>query len=123
MQREELRRRIERGEPVVLLDIRPREERAEWAIPGSHWVDAYHAVKGGDFRPLDTLDLPAGIPVVVICAAGKTSAVAADYLRSRGIEADSLDGGMRAWSLAWNLAEIELPGAVRIVQVRRAGKG
>lgn len=123
MQREELRRRIERGEPVVLLDIRPREERAEWAIPGSRWVDAYHAVKGGDFRPLDTLDLPAGIPVVVICAAGKTSAVAADYLRSRGIEASSLEGGMRAWSLAWNLAEIELPGAVRIVQVRRAGKG
>ncbi len=123
MQREELRKRLERGEPLVLLDIRPREERAEWAIPRSRWVDAYDAVKAEDFRPLDVLDLPAGVPVVVVCAAGKTSALAADYLRSRGIEAHSLEGGMRAWSLAWNLAEIEVPRAVRIVQVRRAGKG
>lgn len=123
MHREELRERLDRGEPLVLLDIRPREERAEWTIPESRWVDAYHAVKGGDFRPLDALNLPAEVPVVVICAAGKTSALAAEYLRSRGIEAHSLEGGMRAWSLAWNLATIELPGAVRIVQARRAGKG
>jgi len=36
----------------------------------------------------------------------------------------SLEGGMRAWSLAWNAAEVRCPGSrARIVQLRRTGKG
>ncbi len=123
MRPEELRNRLERGEPIVVLDIRPAPERAEWTIPGSRWVDAYQAVKSGDFRPLDALNLPQGVPVVVVCAAGATSVLAADYLRSRGVPADSLEGGMRGWSLSWNRAELELPEGIRLIQVRRVGKG
>src|SRR2546430_12283750 len=37
---------------------------------------------------------------------------------------DLLEGGMRAWSLAWNTAEVSCPGSTaRIVQLRRTGKG
>jgi glyoxylase-like metal-dependent hydrolase (beta-lactamase superfamily II) len=50
--------------------------------------------------------------------------VAAERLRARGLDAVSLDGGMRAWSLAWNTAELVCPGSTaRIVQLRRTGKG
>src|SRR6266516_920579 len=43
---------------------------------------------------------------------------------ARGIQALSLDGGMKAWSLAWNIAEISLPSSqARVIQVRRTGKG
>jgi glyoxylase-like metal-dependent hydrolase (beta-lactamase superfamily II)/rhodanese-related sulfurtransferase len=118
-----LRDQLERKDPVVVLDIRPAESRAEWAIPGSLWVDAYHAVKAGDYRPLEALDLLVGRPVVVICEAGRTSQLAATYLRGKGLEADSLAGGMQAWTLAWNLADLPLDGGVEVVQVRRTGKG
>lgn len=47
-----------------------------------------------------------------------------EHLRSRGYDARSLVGGMKAWSLAWNSAEISIPGsAARVIQVRRTGKG
>jgi glyoxylase-like metal-dependent hydrolase (beta-lactamase superfamily II)/rhodanese-related sulfurtransferase len=108
---------------VVVLDIRPADARAEWAIPGSLWIDAYQAVKAGDYRPLAALDLPVGGPVIVVCEAGRTSQLAAAYLRRRGMEADSLQGGMQAWTLAWNLADLRLDGGVEVVQVRRTGKG
>jgi glyoxylase-like metal-dependent hydrolase (beta-lactamase superfamily II)/rhodanese-related sulfurtransferase len=114
---------LEQKHPVVVLDIRPAESRKEWAIPGSLWVDAYQAVKAGDYRQLEELNLPAGRPVVVVCGAGKTSQLAATYLRAKGVEAESLEGGMQAWSLAWNLADIQLEDGVEVIQVRRTGKG
>jgi glyoxylase-like metal-dependent hydrolase (beta-lactamase superfamily II) len=45
-------------------------------------------------------------------------------LRARGLDAVSLEGGMRAWSLAWNTADLPFPASTaRIVQLRRTGKG
>jgi glyoxylase-like metal-dependent hydrolase (beta-lactamase superfamily II) len=64
------------------------------------------------------------VPVVTVCGAGKTSLIAAEHLQARGVQARSLKGGMQAWSLAWNAAELTLPGsAARVIQVRRTGKG
>jgi glyoxylase-like metal-dependent hydrolase (beta-lactamase superfamily II)/rhodanese-related sulfurtransferase len=119
-----LRQWLEQERPVFILDVRPAEERAEWAIPGSIHVDAYHALKAGDPQALANVELPDNVPVVTICGAGKTSLIAAEQLLSRGIPARSLKGGMQAWSLAWNAAEVTLPGsAARVIQVRRTGKG
>lgn len=119
-----LRATIERDEPLTILDVRPVEERAEWTIPGSLHVDAYERLKAGDRHVLDGIALPDTQPVVTVCAAGRTSLIAADLLRERGIEALSLDGGMKAWSLAWNTAEVPVPGSsARVIQVRRTGKG
>src|SRR5215213_4126482 len=70
------------------------------------------------------LELPEGVPVVTVCGRGRSNAVPAEQLRRRGYEALSLEGGMEAWSLAWNTAEARLPGArAEVVQVRRTGKG
>jgi len=119
-----LRTWLEKQRPVQLLDVRPAEERAEWAIPGSLHVDAYAALQSGDPQALAGVTLPTDRPVVTICGAGKTSLAAAKLLRTRGVPALSLAGGMRAWSLAWNTAEVELPtGQARVIQVRRTGKG
>lgn len=124
MQAERLRQLLEEGRPVTVLGIRPAADRAEWYIPGSIHVDAYDALKAGDAGPLEALELPRDRPVVVVCHAGNTSRVAAERLASRGYEAYSLAGGMRAWSLAWNVAEVRVEGAeARVIQVRRTGKG
>ena len=122
--RETLRAWLDEGRPVTMLDIRPAAERSEWAIPGSLHVDAYDRLKAGDPHALEGVHLPNGVPVVTICAAGKTSQIAAEQLHARGVEAFSLAGGMRAWSLAWNQAEVMVPGsAARVTQFRRTGKG
>jgi glyoxylase-like metal-dependent hydrolase (beta-lactamase superfamily II)/rhodanese-related sulfurtransferase len=121
---ETLRTWLEEGRPVTVLDIRPMRERVEWSIPGSMHVDAYDVLKANDPKALANVEFPGDIPVVTICAAGKTSLVAAELLQAQGIQALSLDGGMKAWSLAWNIAEVPVPsGTVRILQVRRTGKG
>lgn len=121
---ETLRTWLEEGRPVTVLDIRPLAERAEWAIPGSLHIDAYHALKANDPTALADVEVPRDRPVVTVCAAGKTSLVAASHLQARGIQALSLEGGMKAWSLAWNTAEIRLEDrSVRVIQVRRTGKG
>jgi glyoxylase-like metal-dependent hydrolase (beta-lactamase superfamily II) len=119
-----LRTWLEEGRPVTVLDIRPMHERVEWSIPGSMHVDAYDALKANDPKALANVEFPVDIPVVTVCAAGKTSLIAAGLLQARGIRALSLDGGMKAWSLAWNTAEVPVAGdTVQVLQVRRTGKG
>lgn len=118
-----LRTMLAEHQPVTVLDVRTAADRAEWAIPGSRHVDSYSALKAGDPDALRGLDLPAGTPVVTVCGEGKMSQVAAAQLRDRGVDARSLIGGMKAWSLAWNTANVLLSGDTRVIQVRRTGKG
>jgi glyoxylase-like metal-dependent hydrolase (beta-lactamase superfamily II)/rhodanese-related sulfurtransferase len=120
----ELREMLESGKPVTVLDVRPASERAEWSIPGSIHVDAYSALRAGNPDALAGARLTGGQPVVTICAAGQTSLIAALQLRSRGVDARSLSGGMRAWSLSWNSAEVDVCSRdAKVIQVRRTGKG
>src|SRR2546426_2959847 len=121
---ERLRELLEQGAPVTVLDVRPAAERAEWSIPGSVPADAYAALRRGDPTVLADFHPTNGDRVVTVCAAGKTSMLAAQRLRARGLDAVSLEGGMRAWSLAWNTADLPFPASTaRIVQLRRTGKG
>src|SRR5207302_6228833 len=115
---------LERNTLVTVLDVRPAAERAEWAIPGSVHVAAYDALRRGDPTALADFHPTNGGRVVTVCAAGRTSMLAAERLRARGLDAVSLAGGMRAWSMACNTAELPCPGTTaRIVHLRRTGKG
>ena len=116
---ETLRSWLDEGRPVSIVDVRPQAERDEWAIPGSLHIDAYEALKAYDPAALATLHLPADRPVVAVCAAGKTSQIAAEQLTARGLQVFSLEGGMRAWSLAWNPAMVPLAEPSRqVIQLR-----
>lgn len=120
---DDLRARLARGDPVTVLDIRPEQDHEEWHIPGSANLPVYDELKAGDPSGLEAVEDPEG-PVVTVCGAGLTAAQATQALRHRGIEALTLDGGLRAWSLAWNTAELTLgSGDTRVIQVRRTGKG
>ncbi len=121
---ETLRSWLETGKPVTLLDVRSTADRAMWAIPGSLHIDAYAALKAHDARALDGVVLPSDVPVVTVCNSGYTSQIASKQLQARGIEARSLEGGMQAWSLAWNTADVPLPSSsTEVIQIRRVGKG
>jgi len=117
-----LRNWLEAGKEVSILDVRPIEERSEWFIPGSIYFNAYDKLKAHKPDALHGLHLDKKIPVVTVCAAGKTSAIAAGQLNEQGFEVYSLQGGMKAWSLAWNTAKLSFPD-FQIIQFRRTGKG
>ncbi|HEY8952477.1 MAG TPA: MBL fold metallo-hydrolase [Candidatus Dormibacteraeota bacterium] len=116
----ELQELLAAGRPVTVVDVRSPSD-IDWDIPGSVHVDAYGDLQSGRLGPLAKLDLPPG-PVVTVCEVGRTAAIATELLRATGVEALTLDGGMRAWSLAWNTAQTTISGC-EIVQVRRTGKG
>lgn len=115
---------LEHKRDVVVLDVRSDEDREQWSIPGSTHVNAYNELKAGRPGPLAELRLPPGIPVVTVCNLGRMAAVAAENLGNRGNDVFVLQGGMQAWSLAWNTAEVTVNSeSARILQVRRTGKG
>ena len=71
-----LREWLEEGEQVTVVDVRPAEEHAEWAVPRSVNFDASDKLKAGDTDAMEDLDVPEDGPVVTVCGTGKSSAVA-----------------------------------------------
>ncbi len=88
----ELRDRIARGEPLLVVDVR---EDYEWEV--AHLADATHI-------PMATLrarvpELPRDREIVVYCRSGSRSANAAALLRSAGLtRVRNLSGGLAAWA-------------------------
>lgn len=121
---ETLRVWLETRRPLTVLDIRSDEDRAQWAIPGSVHVNAYNALRQGHAGSLADHVFPSDRPIVTVCNAGQVSQTAAEVLALRGLNARSLAGGMKAWSLVWNTAPVPLGNpSIHVVQVRRTGKG
>lgn len=75
------------GAPTV--DVRESDEVAAAALDG-----AVHIPLGE--IPDRWSEVPEG-PVYVLCARGSRSARAVEYLRSRGVDAVNVDGGIVAW--------------------------
>src|SRR5438309_5047887 len=116
----ELQELLAAGRPVTVLYVRSPSD-VEWEIPGAIQVDAYGDLQSGRLGPLAELNLPTG-PVVTVCGVGRTAAIATHLLRVNGVEALTLDGGMRSWSPDWNTAQTTVSDC-QDVQVRRTGKG
>ena len=103
-----LREWLDQRRPVTVLDIRSDDDRLQWSIPGSIHVNAYESLRQGEPGLLRDALVPHGRPVVTVCNAGRMSEKAADFLTDRGIDVYSLAGGMKAWSMAWNTADVPL---------------
>jgi glyoxylase-like metal-dependent hydrolase (beta-lactamase superfamily II)/rhodanese-related sulfurtransferase len=119
---EKLREKLNNRENVFILDVRPVDQRNEWHIAGSTHIDAYKRLNAGDNSVLDKVNIPENSTVVTVCAAGRTSLIASKALQEKGVNAYSLQGGMKAWNYAWNTAELSVKNA-RIIQIRRTAKG
>lgn len=119
---EELQRMLDEGKDVTILDVRPKDQREEWKIEGSQYVDAYKSLNEGDSSLLDAIEVAENTTVVTVCAAGRVSQIASEALRKKGVNASSLEGGMKAWNYAWNTAEVK-DEHLTIIQVRRVAKG
>ncbi|MEV7572306.1 rhodanese-like domain-containing protein [Pseudarthrobacter sp. NPDC089323] len=76
-----------------ILDVREDFEVTEGMVPG-----ALHIPMGQLQARLPELD-PA-VPVIVVCRSGNRSAAVADALNRAGFNADTMAGGMIAWTRA-----------------------
>ncbi len=79
---------------VSLVDVRGRTEFLSGHIAGAHHIPLGYLAD-------HIADLPERRPVVVQCAAGSRSAIAASVLRARGVDrVINLSGGLSAWVAA-----------------------
>jgi rhodanese-related sulfurtransferase len=97
----ELRRRLDSGEPVALLDVREPSERALCAIPAGAGVPDLHVPMAQVPGRLDAIREAAGrSPLVVYCHHGVRSRMAALWLAAQGVAGVlNLAGGIDAWSV------------------------
>lgn len=98
----DLKRRLDRGEAVAVLDVREEDERAFCAIPLPPAVRDLHVPMGLVSSRLEEIRREAGAaPLVVYCHLGMRSLVVARWLASQGLDqVHNLDGGIDAWSTA-----------------------
>lgn len=84
---------LDRGEKLVLVDVR---EESEWAK--DHLPGAVHLGKGVIERDVEQKVPDTATPLVLYCGGGFRSALAADNLGKMGYtNVISMDGGIRVW--------------------------
>ena len=91
---EQLRQALAGDNPPVVLDVRNTGEREEGHLPGSAHIPLAEL-------PRRLAEVPTDRPVVVHCAGGHRSSIAASLLRNRGLsDVSDLLGGYGAWLAA-----------------------
>lgn len=90
--------KLNKGEDMLLLDIRPLEQRKVSSIPGSIHREVYTQLVEGDDTIFDEEVWDKTIPIITFCGGGKTSLLAAALLQKKGYLAWSLQGGLQAWN-------------------------
>lgn len=125
----DLRRRLDAGGRVTVLDTRNRDEIDAWrfehpnaarvAIPYAKLLSANITGEVTDLLPGDAPE-----PVVAVCGRGEASAEVARWLRDEGVDAVNLAGGMEGWARVYHARELDADaGDVTIVQYDRPSSG
>lgn len=136
---EELKQRLDRGDPLFVLDVRSPREFDRWRIEGVRGPAVLNvpytrilATAGEDDLAKAAADyaaehlrdrLPRDRPVVAVCAKGGASAFVAEGLRSLGYEAANLRGGMAAWGDHYEFRTVLEEGDLAVHQVVRPARG
>ena len=90
---DDVKKKIDRGENFVLVDVREESEFAKDHLPG-----AIHLGKGIIERDIEARVPDLNAEIVLYCGGGFRSALAADNLQKMGYKnVISMDGGIRGW--------------------------
>ena len=91
---DDVKRRLDKGEKFVLVDVREESEYAAGHLPG-----AVHMSKGVIERDVEKAVPDPATPLVLYCGGGFRSALSADNLLKMGYtNVTSMDGGWRGWT-------------------------
>jgi rhodanese-related sulfurtransferase len=90
---DQVKRRLDRGEKFLLIDVREESEFAKDHLPG-----AIHLGKGVIERDIEARVPDMNTALVLYCGGGFRSALSADNLQKMGYtNVISMDGGVREW--------------------------
>ena len=90
----EVKRRLDAGEKLFLVDVREDSEWDRGRLPG-----AVHLGKGVIERDVEKAFPDKSAPLALYCGGGFRSALAADNLQKMGYtNVISMDGGWRGWT-------------------------
>ena len=125
-----LQERIDRGDPVRVLDLRNRDDVDRWKLSGPGVTVAQRSnatfiqARVTDAIAEFVADIDGEGPIVVVCARGEASREAAAELAARGYDARNLEGGMEAWARLLLSADLPVEGDdFAVVQYRRPASG
>jgi rhodanese-related sulfurtransferase len=89
----EVKARLDRGDKLLLVDVREESEFAKDHLPG-----AIHLGKGIIERDIEARVSELNTEIILYCGGGFRSALAADNLQKMGYtNVISMDGGIRDW--------------------------
>ena len=92
----DVKRRIEAGEKMILVDVREDNEWAKGHLPG-----AVHMGRGVIERDIEQRVPDTSAKMILYCGGGFRSALVAESLQKMGYtNVESMDGGWRAWNEA-----------------------
>jgi len=90
---DEVKKRMDRCDKFLLIDVREESEFAKDHLPG-----AVHLGKGIIERDIEARVPELGTEMILYCGGGFRSALAADNLQKMGYtNVISMDGGIRGW--------------------------
>jgi len=90
---DEVKKKLDHGDKVLLIDVREESEFAKDHLPG-----AIHLGKGVIERDIEARVPDVKTPMILYCGGGFRSAMAADNLQKMGYtNVISMDGGVREW--------------------------
>jgi rhodanese-related sulfurtransferase len=90
---DEVKRRMDRGDKFILVDVREESEYAKDHLPG-----AIHLGKGVIERDIEARVPELNAEMILYCGGGFRSALAADNVQKMGYtNVISMDGGIRGW--------------------------
>ncbi len=131
----ELKKKIDDGEDIYILDVRDPQEHKTWKV----YYDRYDDTP---LIPVDSLmlsdslkDIPKDKEVVTFCARGNRSMSAAQMLSARGYNVKSMEGGLSGWNTLYDISQIidigspspksslTSPSSLMVWQIRRVSRG
>lgn len=121
---DELKRRMDSKQGVVILDVRPTDAYQEWRIQGDKVRSLnIQNSKLKEFGVESFSDIPKQQEVVAVCARGISAQEAAAMLEEKGYQAAYLQGGMGAWSEFYEPVAVTKNEQYAIYQLMRLAKG
>jgi glyoxylase-like metal-dependent hydrolase (beta-lactamase superfamily II)/rhodanese-related sulfurtransferase len=120
--------RLDRGERILLLDVRNEEEFDSWRIEARQPVETVHVPYFDFVEDADAsiAKVPRDRDVVVLCAQGGSSEMVAGMLQGAGIASANIMGGMIAYGVYLEPVRVPLApeeaARFELWQVNRRGK-